>query len=96
MPAYVLFIREGRIRDQSEMNIYQRMAREIPPDPKLTPLVVYGAMQALEGESPDGVVLLQFPTVEDAKAWYESPAYQAAAPHRLKGADYRAIIVQGL
>jgi uncharacterized protein (DUF1330 family) len=96
MPAYVLFIREGQIRNPSEMEIYQRMAREIPPHPKLTPLVVYGAMEPLEGESPDGVVLLQFPTIEDAKDWYNSPAYQAAVPHRQKGADYRVVIVQGL
>ena len=96
MAAYVLFIREGQIRNPPEMEIYQRMARVIPPHPKLTALVAYGPMEALEGESPDGVVLLQFPTVEDAKDWYNSPAYQAAVPHRQKGADYRAFIVQGL
>ena len=96
MPAYVIFMRESAIRDQAEMDIYQRTARAKPTDPKPTPLVVYGPMQALEGEAPDGVVLLQFPTVEDAKAWYYSPEYQAAAPHRIKGADYRAFIVQGL
>jgi uncharacterized protein (DUF1330 family) len=96
MPAYVLFLRESEIRDQSEMDVYQRMVRETPLDPKLTALVAYGAMQALEGGLPDGVVLLQFPTVEDAKAWYDSPGYQGAIPHRKKGADYRAFIVQGL
>ena len=95
MPAYMLFIREGAIRDQSELDTYSRKNREGPRDPKLTPLVVYGAMEVLEGEPPDGIVLLQFPTVEDAKAWYNSPAYQAAIPHRKKGADYRAVIVQG-
>ena len=96
MTAYVLFIRESQIRDVPEMQTYQRMAMAGPPDPKLTALVAYGAMEALEGKLPDGVVLLQFPTVEDAKAWYLSPAYQAAVPHRQKGADYRAFIVQGL
>lgn len=96
MPAYVLFIREGGIRNQAEMDIYQSMTREIPPDPKLTPLVVYGAMEALEGEPPGGTVILQFPTLEDAKAWYNSPGYQAASLHRREGADYRAFIVQGL
>jgi uncharacterized protein (DUF1330 family) len=95
MPAYVLFIRESAIRNQSEMDIYRNMNRDKPPDPKLTPLVIYGAIDALEGTAPDGVVILQFPTVEDAKAWYNSPAYQAAIPHRRKGADYRAFIVQG-
>jgi uncharacterized protein (DUF1330 family) len=96
MPAYVLFVRESEIRDQSQMDIYQRLAREVPLDPKLKPLVVYGAMEALEGEPPNGVVILEFPTVEDAKAWYHSPAYQAVLQHRRNGAEYRGFVVQGL
>jgi uncharacterized protein (DUF1330 family) len=96
MSVYVLFIREGAIRDQSAIDTYEQMNRENPRDPKLTPLVVYGAIQALEGAAPDGMVMLQFPTVKDAEAWYNSPGYQAAIPHRKKGADYRAFIVQGL
>jgi uncharacterized protein (DUF1330 family) len=96
MPAYLLFIREGAVRDPAELDLYSRKNRESPRDPKLTPLVVYGAIEALEGAPPDGVVLLQFPTAEDAKAWYHSPGYQAAIPHRKKAADYRAILIQGL
>jgi uncharacterized protein (DUF1330 family) len=96
MPAYVLCIRENAVRDPTAMATYSRLNREAPRDPKLTPLVVYGATEALEGEAPDGMVLLQFPTVEDAKAWYNSPQYQAAIPHRQIGADYRVMIVQGL
>ena len=52
--------------------------------------------KTLEGEAPDGVVMLEFPTVEDAKAWYFSPGYQAAAQHRKKGANYRVILVEGV
>jgi uncharacterized protein (DUF1330 family) len=72
------------------------MNRESPRDPKLKALVAYGAIEAVEGAAPNGMVMLQFPTAEDAKAWYNSPAYQAALPHRMKGAEYRAFIVQGL
>ena len=96
MPVYMLFIREGAVRNQAEIDTYERMNRASPRDPNLKPLVVYGATEAVEGAAPDGMVMLQFPTVEDAKAWYNSPAYQAAIPHRKKGADYRAFIVQGL
>ena len=39
--------------------------------------------------------LLEFPTFEEAKAWYDSPAYRKVREHRYKGADYRAVIVQG-
>jgi uncharacterized protein (DUF1330 family) len=31
-----------------------------------------------------------------ARSWYDSPAYQTAVQHRLKGADYRVIFVEGL
>ena len=96
MPVYMLFIREKPVRDPAAMEAYSRKNRDNPRDPRMTPLVVYGATEAVEGEAPDGMVLLQFPTMEDAKAWYYSPGYQAAMQHRLKGADYRVMIVQGL
>lgn len=96
MTAYVVFLREGSIQDPAAMAEYQRLNRENKGDFKLKPLIVYGALEALEGEAPDGIVLLEFPTIEDARAWYKSPGYQAAVPHRLKGAAYRAFIVKGL
>jgi uncharacterized protein (DUF1330 family) len=34
--------------------------------------------------------------IEAAKAWYNSPAYREAREHRFKGAEYRAVIVQGV
>ncbi|HEX7858239.1 MAG TPA: DUF1330 domain-containing protein [Sphingobium sp.] len=96
MPAYLIVMRNEPIRDADAMAEYQRKTRETRPTVAPAPLVVYGAMQALEGEAPDGMVMLQFDTVEDARGWYESPGYQAALPHRLKAADHRAFIVQGL
>lgn len=96
MPVYMLFIRDEPVRDAAEMAEYQRLNRENAGDFKIKPLVVYGATEAVEGKAPDGMVMVEFPTVEDAKAWYNSPGYQAALPHRKKAADYRAFIVQGL
>ena len=96
MPAYLICLREGAVLDTAAMGTYQRMNREQPAQPRPTPLVVYGAIDALEGAAPDGVVVLQFPTVEDARAWYHSPEYQAALPHRKNAADHRVLIVQGV
>jgi uncharacterized protein (DUF1330 family) len=96
MPAYVIVLREGPLRDQAEYDEYQRINQAHPRDPKLKPLAIYGAMQALEGAPPDGLVMLEFPTVEDARAWYESPGYQQAVPHRIASGDWRAFIVEGL
>jgi uncharacterized protein (DUF1330 family) len=96
MTAYVIFIREGAIFDAEEMKEYSRKNKENVGDFNLTVLSAYGALEPLEGEPADGVVLLQFPTVEEARTWYNSPGYQAAIPHRKKGANYRAMILEGL
>lgn len=96
MPAYLIAQREGPVRDEAAMAEYQRMNRENPGDFKLKPLAVYGATDALEGDAPDGTIIIEFPSVEEARAWYNSPGYQAAIPFRQKAADYRIFIVEGL
>jgi uncharacterized protein (DUF1330 family) len=98
MPAYVILIRDEPVRDPDAMARYQQMNWDNAGRfaETLTPLVVYGAVDTLEGATPDGVLLLRFDDLEKAKAWYESPEYQAALPHRLQAADYRAFIVEGL
>ncbi len=42
----------------------------------------------LEGASEhQGVVMLEFPSLEAAKGWYNSPEYQALIPTRREAAD---------
>jgi uncharacterized protein (DUF1330 family) len=43
-----------------------------------------GTIQTLEGEAPNRLVVLEFPSVEQASAWYHSPEYQAILPIRLQ------------
>jgi uncharacterized protein (DUF1330 family) len=96
MPAYLIVYRESAVRDPEAMQQYHQQAREMGGGFQLTPRVVEGAVIGLEGEPPEGVIMLEFPTVEDAQAWYQSPAYQAALPYRKMAADYRVIIAAGL
>ena len=47
-----------------------------------------GASEVLSGNHPHGVmVVLKFADRATAKAWYNSPAYQAAIPARTEGMD---------
>ena len=94
MAAYVVLFRESEVRDPDEMAKYRDKGSD-PTKYGLKPLAVYGAQTPLEGSPPDGVVVLEFPDVASAKAWYFSPEYQDAAQHRLKAADYRGVIVEG-
>lgn len=96
MATYMIFIRETPVFDADAITSYQAANRAAPPNPDLTPLIAYGKMEALEGDAPDGMVVLQFPDAEAAKAWYNSPEYQAAIPLRQQGAEYRAIMVEGI
>lgn len=95
MSAYAIFIRDNTT-DQQELDTYSELAGKARGDHPLTALAAYGDLEVLEGQDAEGVVLLQFPTMEDARAWYNSPAYQEAKPHRLKGANYRVLLVQGI
>lgn len=95
MAAYVIFIRDKTL-DAEEFAKYGPMASAARGDHPITPLAFYGDLETLEGAEAEGVVVIQFPTMEAAHAWYDSPAYQAAKAQRMKGADYRVLLVQGL
>lgn len=95
MAAYVIFIRD-KTTDAAELATYSGLASGSMAGHKITPHVVYGPHEVLEGPNVEGVVVISFPTKEEAKAWYESDAYTAARQHRFKGAEYRAILVQGV
>ena len=95
MPAYAIFIKNKTI-DADELKTYGQKAAGARGDHQITPLAFYGPLEVLEGDAAEGVVLLSFPDMDAAKAWYHSPAYQDAKQHRLKGADYRVILAQGL
>lgn len=49
-----------------------------------------------EGEAPRGrIVIVEFPSLAAARAFYESAEYQAALPLRLKTATSRVYFVEG-
>lgn len=95
MSAYVVFMREKTL-DQSELEAYWEKVKESLHGRPLTVLAAYGKHAILEGPDVEGVVIAEFPTLEEARDWYESPAYQEAAQHRYRGAVYRGLIVEGV
>lgn len=95
MSAYIVFTRE-RLRDEAEMEVYSGKARSSLAGHPVKPHVVYGKSETLEGPPIEGAVILEFPTLEAAKAWYNSPAYTEARAHRFAAADYRCFITEGV
>jgi uncharacterized protein (DUF1330 family) len=100
MSAYIIVYRETPIRDEAAIAEYSHRnhanAAAWRENTGIEPLVAYCAFKALEGNAPDGVIMLRFPTIEQARAWYESPEYQEALPFRKQAADWRVILVEGV
>ncbi len=95
MATYIVFTREST-RDAAELAAYSRQVGDTLTGHPVTVLAAYGRQEVIEGPDEEGVVILEFPTFEAAKAWYESPAYREVREHRFRGADYRAVIVEGV
>ena len=95
MSAYVILIK-NQTRDADELKTYAEKAVIARTGHQVTPLARYGALEVLEGDPAEGVVILQFPDMAAARAWYDSPAYRDARQHRFKGADFRVILADGL
>lgn len=56
-----------------------------------------GKIEALEGGwNPKRVVLLEFPSFEQARAWYHSPEYQPLVALRQKASLGKLILVEGV
>jgi uncharacterized protein (DUF1330 family) len=60
-------------------------------------LVRGGAVEVREGEPGVGrLVILEFPSVEAARTFYDSPEYQAILPIRLDSANSTLVIAEGV
>ena len=95
MSAYLVFTRD-KMLDPQEM---ARYSKEVPATLTGHPvkvLALYGAHEDLEGPPNEGTVILEFPTVDAAKAWYDSAPYREVREHRFKGADYRVTLIKGV
>lgn len=97
--AYIIVYRESPVTDSQAIQEYSRRNREnvaaFQGGYGVQPLVTYGAIEALEGDAPDGVVVLRFPDMKAARGWYYSDEYQSALAFRMKAADWRVVLVEG-
>ncbi len=96
MAAYVMFIREGAVTDPEAMKKYQEGNRAGAPPTGMKVHTVYGAMECIEGEGADGVVILEFPDTAAAREWYYGEDYQSRAKYRMQAAPYRGFIIEGV
>ena len=54
-----------------------------------------GKVVSLEGEPSKRVIMIVFPSLEQAQAWYDSPRYREIMPIRHLAAKSRVFIMEG-
>ena len=96
MPAYA--IGHLQMRDSSWAKEYGPKTAELVKKHGGRYLVRGGKMERLEGRAPlpSLLVVLEFPTMEQAKAWYHDPEYQPMIKLRQGGSDLEFVLVEGV
>jgi uncharacterized protein (DUF1330 family) len=93
--GYVIFT-EGAIRDQAAMDAYGQQAFPTMMQAGARLLVAEDGPEVLEGRwDAARTVIIEFDSVDAARAWYRSPEYQAALPLRQAAADTDVVIMAG-
>lgn len=77
---------------------YQRYSAMVPPTFvgfNARFIVRGGTTEALEGQPPKRIVVIAFDSLDEARRWYNSPAYQEAKALRQRASKGRLYLVEG-
>ncbi|QRK11072.1 DUF1330 domain-containing protein [Archangium violaceum] len=95
MPAYVLV--DITVKDAETYERYKQLAPPTIAAYGGRYLVRGGATETLEGTwTPTRIALLEFPTVERAREWWNSPEYAPAKAMRQASTHTDMLLVEGL
>ncbi|MEU6959711.1 DUF1330 domain-containing protein [Streptomyces chrestomyceticus] len=95
MPAYAF----AHLRDRKpHPEVYTYLERiQATLTPYLGRFLAHGdTLEVREGEWPGSLVLLEFPGLAEARAWYDSDAYQEILPLRTRHIAGDVILFPGL
>ncbi|MDO9454783.1 DUF1330 domain-containing protein [Nocardioides sp.] len=95
IPAYAIaYLREVDV-DDAIIDYLQRIDATLAPHGGR--FVVHGGeLVPIEGEWDGDLVVIAFPSLADAQAWYDSPAYQEILPLRVDHSRSIAAMVEGV
>src|SRR5271155_2412181 len=99
-PAYIIAEVEVDPAKQANPVEAKRYAEEAPKSLaafQARYLIRGGNVQTLEGDAPRGyIVVIAFDSVEQARDWYNSPAYEAIKPIRQNTTKSRLLLAEGV
>lgn len=93
MPVYMIYICHS-VADRAQLEKYWASIGSTLNGRSLKPLAAYTPFEVLEGEDIEGVLVAEWPSMEAAKAWYDSPGYKAIRHLRQDSAKYTGLLVE--
>ena len=95
MPAYVIV--DVTVTDQATMDEYRKQVPATLAKYGGRFLVRGGAHQTIEGSwKPNRLVVLEFPSMEQATRWYDSEEYREPKALRLRAGTANLVMVEGI
>jgi uncharacterized protein (DUF1330 family) len=95
MPAYV--IAEVTVTDPTTMEEYRKQVPATVARYGGRFLVRGGVHQTVEGDwKPNRLVILEFPSMEQARRWYDSEEYREPKALRIKSGRTNLLMVEGV
>lgn len=91
-------IAEAKVGNQAAYEIYESLAQVAIAQYGGRYLVNAGAVEILEGQwsKPPSLVIVEFDSVDQARSFYQSPAYQLARMAREGAAETNMLVVSGI
>ncbi|WP_329198508.1 MULTISPECIES: DUF1330 domain-containing protein [unclassified Streptomyces] len=95
MTAYAIGLQRPETMNEEILRYIEEVQATM--DPFEGRFLVHGAeVEVMEGTFPGTLVVIGFPDIERARAWYASPAYQALVPLRARHIPGEIILVDGV
>jgi uncharacterized protein (DUF1330 family) len=95
MPAYVII--NVNVKDQKQYEEYMKRGAPTIIAHGGKPLVRGGKTEIWEGSpTPKRVIMLEFDSMEQARAWWNSDEYRAAKKFRENAAEANVFCVEGI
>ena len=95
MPAYFVYVCQ-KVIDRKELETYWAKIGATLEGYGAKSIAASTHFEHLEGDEIDGAAVIEFPSFEKAKEWYDSPAYLAIRHHRMNGAKYIGLLMEGV
>ena len=94
MAAYVIV--DVEVKDPKAFEEYRRAVGPTIVQYGGKPIVRNGRFEVLEGDwTPKSIAVVEFPSMEAAKRWYNSPEYKPLIEQRKAASSASLVVVEG-